>query len=222
VSPPARLAAGAAGAAAAAAAAATLLAAPSRLAGGGLLPRVAADGPQLTAPAPAPLPLARSSYGVQQLVCLGGFQNQRQEFSWGGHTLELDETKYEWGTLYEIECETVRAGAPRGKAGRGLGPGVWGLGHRRLQLVQRAAAGAHGSFACLAWFPSPAAPLSCRPPVNLPPLRAGQAGAAARAAGGVPGRGGRGVQVQHHQQVRQLQEPHAGVRGGAGSRSRRW
>jgi hypothetical protein len=60
----------------------------------------------LTSPERGPRALRRA-YGVQQLVCLGGFQNQRQEFSWGGHTLELDETKYEWGTLYEIECETV-------------------------------------------------------------------------------------------------------------------
>jgi hypothetical protein len=43
-------------------------------------------------------------------VCLGGFENQRQEYAWQGHTLELDETRYEWGTLYELECETVRAG----------------------------------------------------------------------------------------------------------------
>ena len=29
---------------------------------------------------------------------------------WGGHTLELDETQYPWGTLYELECETVSEG----------------------------------------------------------------------------------------------------------------
>jgi hypothetical protein len=38
---------------------------------------------------------------------MGGFKNQREVFSWEGETLELDETKYEHGTLYEIECETV-------------------------------------------------------------------------------------------------------------------
>lgn len=26
---------------------------------------------------------------------------------WNNHVLELDETKYDWGTLYELECETV-------------------------------------------------------------------------------------------------------------------
>lgn len=41
------------------------------------------------------------------LACLGGFENVRREYEWGGHLLELDETKYEWGTLYELECETV-------------------------------------------------------------------------------------------------------------------
>jgi uncharacterized protein YjbK len=49
----------------------------------------------------------KSSTGVQQLVCLGGFNNTRQEFGWRGHVLELDETRYEWGTLYELECETA-------------------------------------------------------------------------------------------------------------------
>jgi hypothetical protein len=49
-------------------------------------------------------------------VCLGGFDNLRREFSWAPHggpeggrgfTLELDATTYPWGTLYELECETV-------------------------------------------------------------------------------------------------------------------
>lgn len=42
----------------------------------------------------------------QGLACLGGFRNTRNEFSWNGLLLELDETKYEWGTVYELECET--------------------------------------------------------------------------------------------------------------------
>jgi hypothetical protein len=50
---------------------------------------------------------ACSKYGLQELVCLGGFDNSRQEISWQGYTLELDETKYPWGTLYELEAETV-------------------------------------------------------------------------------------------------------------------
>jgi uncharacterized protein YjbK len=50
---------------------------------------------------------ACSKYGLTELVCLGGFDNTRQEISWQGYTLELDETKYPWGTLYELEAETV-------------------------------------------------------------------------------------------------------------------
>ena len=41
-------------------------------------------------------------------VGLGGFRNIRDVFVWEGETLELDETLYEWGTLYELECETER------------------------------------------------------------------------------------------------------------------
>lgn len=46
-------------------------------------------------------------FGMTSLVSLGGFRNQRDCYSWGGHVLELDETDFEHGTLYEIECETV-------------------------------------------------------------------------------------------------------------------
>jgi hypothetical protein len=53
-------------------------------------------------------PLCCSKYGLTELVCMGGFDNTRQEVSWEGFTLELDETKYPWGTLYELEAETVR------------------------------------------------------------------------------------------------------------------
>jgi len=56
------------------------------------------------------LPLLRdgvaSRFGVSSLVCLGGFENVRQEFPFAGHTLELDETRFAWGTLYEIEVES--------------------------------------------------------------------------------------------------------------------
>jgi len=48
-----------------------------------------------------------SKYELSELVCLGGFDNTRQEVSWQGFTLELDETSYPWGTLYELEAETV-------------------------------------------------------------------------------------------------------------------
>lgn len=68
----------------------------------------------------------RSTYGLESLVCLGGFDNLRREFAWsppssaaaeagasaseggGAFTLELDATAYPWGKLYELECETVR------------------------------------------------------------------------------------------------------------------
>lgn len=49
----------------------------------------------------------KRSTGVEELVCLGGFNNTRQEYEWGGHLLELDETKFEWGTVYELECEST-------------------------------------------------------------------------------------------------------------------
>jgi hypothetical protein len=50
---------------------------------------------------------ANRRYQLTALVSLGGFTNIRQEATWQGHTLELDETSYPWGTLYELECETV-------------------------------------------------------------------------------------------------------------------
>lgn len=51
--------------------------------------------------------------GIQHLACMGGFKNQRDVFSWEGETLELDQTLYDWGTLYEIEVETVSNAAVR-------------------------------------------------------------------------------------------------------------
>eukprot|EP00887_Chlorella_sp_A99_P006098 scaffold22.g6098.t1 len=55
-----------------------------------------------------------SSLGVGSLVGLGGFLNVRQEYEWRGQLLELDETRYEWGTLYELECETSEPERLRG------------------------------------------------------------------------------------------------------------
>lgn len=54
-----------------------------------------------------------SKYDLTELVCMGGFNNTRQEVSWKGFTLELDETKYPWGTLYELEAETDKPEALR-------------------------------------------------------------------------------------------------------------
>lgn len=44
-----------------------------------------------------------------KLVCLGGFRNVRAVYGWDeeGLTLELDETHYDFGTSYELECETA-------------------------------------------------------------------------------------------------------------------
>lgn len=44
---------------------------------------------------------------VRHLVSLGGFKNVRKDFDWEGFKLELDETQFEWGTVFEIEVETV-------------------------------------------------------------------------------------------------------------------
>ena len=54
-------------------------------------------------------------FGVTSLVCLGGFANVRQEFPFAGHTLELDETRFKWGTLYEIEVESTQPEAVKAK-----------------------------------------------------------------------------------------------------------
>lgn len=42
------------------------------------------------------------------VVCLGGFKNVRNVHEWEGLTLEVDETVYEFGTTYELECESER------------------------------------------------------------------------------------------------------------------
>lgn len=42
------------------------------------------------------------------LVSLGSFFNLRREYIWRGHVLELDQTSFPWGTLYEIEAETPK------------------------------------------------------------------------------------------------------------------
>ena len=57
---------------------------------------------------------------VDQLVPLGGFENVRKVISWQGETLEVDETKYDWGTVHEIECETTDPEGVRTKLGEWL------------------------------------------------------------------------------------------------------
>ncbi|CAL5396604.1 unnamed protein product [Camellia sinensis] len=40
-------------------------------------------------------------------VCLGGFRNVRGVYDWNGLKLEVDQTLYDFGTCYEIECESA-------------------------------------------------------------------------------------------------------------------
>ncbi|KVI00517.1 triphosphate tunel metalloenzyme 3-like isoform X2 [Cynara cardunculus var. scolymus] len=39
-------------------------------------------------------------------VGLGGFRNLRNVYEWKGLMIEVDETSFDFGTLYEIECES--------------------------------------------------------------------------------------------------------------------
>ncbi|KAM1173291.1 hypothetical protein FF1_026028 [Malus domestica] len=48
----------------------------------------------------------REEFGVLGFVGLGGFRNVRDVYDWKGLKLEVDETKYDFGTCYEIECES--------------------------------------------------------------------------------------------------------------------
>ncbi|KAK9050966.1 hypothetical protein SSX86_027591 [Deinandra increscens subsp. villosa] len=43
---------------------------------------------------------------LRELVCLGGFRNVRSVYDWKGLKLELDETRFDFGVCYEIECES--------------------------------------------------------------------------------------------------------------------
>ncbi|XP_061374428.1 triphosphate tunnel metalloenzyme 3-like [Gastrolobium bilobum] len=45
--------------------------------------------------------------GENGVVCLGGFRNVRAVHEWKGLKLELDETNYDFGTCYELECESA-------------------------------------------------------------------------------------------------------------------
>ncbi|XAR66837.1 Triphosphatase [Bertholletia excelsa] len=50
----------------------------------------------------------RNEFGISGLglVCLGGFRNVRGVYDWDALMLEVDETMYDFGTCYEIECES--------------------------------------------------------------------------------------------------------------------
>ncbi|CAL0325664.1 unnamed protein product [Lupinus luteus] len=43
---------------------------------------------------------------VNGFLGLGGFRNVRSVYEWKGLKLEVDETEFDFGTLYEIECES--------------------------------------------------------------------------------------------------------------------
>ncbi|KAK4375580.1 hypothetical protein RND71_006257 [Anisodus tanguticus] len=45
--------------------------------------------------------------GEEGFIGLGGFKNVRNVFEWNGVELEVDETMYDFGTCYEIECESL-------------------------------------------------------------------------------------------------------------------
>lgn len=51
----------------------------------------------------------KAEFGFSKgLQYLGGFDNKRLVYEWRGYTLEVDQTSYPWGSMYEIECETDR------------------------------------------------------------------------------------------------------------------
>jgi len=57
----------------------------------------------------------KDRFQLNALKPLGGFFNRRDEYAWEGLVLEVDETKFEHGTLYEIECETEKPEEVKGK-----------------------------------------------------------------------------------------------------------
>eukprot|EP00892_Ulva_mutabilis_P010515 jgi/Ulvmu1/7836/UM004_0066.1 len=55
----------------------------------------------------SPITAVKNACGeISGLKALGGFKNTRKVIDWNDHILEVDETSYDWGTVYEIECET--------------------------------------------------------------------------------------------------------------------
>ncbi|KAK4420136.1 Triphosphate tunnel metalloenzyme 3 [Sesamum alatum] len=49
----------------------------------------------------------KEEFGVKGFVGLGGFRNVRSVCEWNGVKLEVDEVKYEFGDMYEVECESI-------------------------------------------------------------------------------------------------------------------
>lgn len=48
----------------------------------------------------------KDKYDINGFVCLGGFRNVRRVYEWKGLKLELDETIFDFGRNYELECES--------------------------------------------------------------------------------------------------------------------
>ncbi|KAL0401176.1 UNVERIFIED_CONTAM: Triphosphate tunnel metalloenzyme 3 [Sesamum latifolium] len=48
----------------------------------------------------------KEEFRVKRFVGLGGFRNVRNVHKWKGVKLDVDEAKYEFGEMYEVECET--------------------------------------------------------------------------------------------------------------------
>ncbi|KAG9141525.1 hypothetical protein Leryth_019058 [Lithospermum erythrorhizon] len=60
----------------------------------------------------------KEEFGVEGFVGLGGFRNVRNVFDWEGVKLEVDESVFEFGTCYEVECESVEAEKVKGRIER--------------------------------------------------------------------------------------------------------
>ncbi|KAL4180113.1 hypothetical protein AMTRI_Chr13g90510 [Amborella trichopoda] len=48
-----------------------------------------------------------NEFALSDFVYLGGFRNLRAVHEWDGLVLEVDETRFGFGTSYEVECETA-------------------------------------------------------------------------------------------------------------------
>jgi uncharacterized protein YjbK len=48
-----------------------------------------------------------SKFEASDFVCLGGFRNIRNVYNWEALKIELDETRFDFGTAYEVECEST-------------------------------------------------------------------------------------------------------------------
>ncbi|XP_057769206.1 triphosphate tunnel metalloenzyme 3 [Salvia miltiorrhiza] len=56
----------------------------------------------------------KEEFGIESYVSLGGFKNVRNVYEWKGVELEIDEVNYEFGDMYEIECESVEPDKVKG------------------------------------------------------------------------------------------------------------